>query len=137
MATANLTPAQAHAVVCAGGIQPHSITPEAALALLERNAASHATWLKAHGVTDNPARRATASYRCTAPIISLPIQRNGVRVQDAQHALARAEAWEKHGVEAVTLTPTGYGHGLRFGALPVRQALTILRALHRNALARK
>ena len=107
MTTTTLTPAQAHAIVCAGGIQPHSITPDAAQALLQRNASAHAAWCEAHGVIDSPARRAVATLDGCAPVIHLPYSVKGIHELDIQCASDKLAALTLAGATHVTYTPTG------------------------------
>ena len=103
MITTTLTPAQAHAIVCAGGIQPHSITPEAALALLQRNASAHAAWCEAHGVIDGPARRAVATLDGCAPVIHLPYSAKGIHALDIS---APVTSWPRSRWQALPMSPT-------------------------------
>lgn len=90
-----LTPAQAHAIVCAGGIQPHSITPEAALASLLANRAAVIRQRRAHGLADDhqyppPARKADTPLRVPVP--------HNPHALDILRAVKRAEASAPHPV---------------------------------------
>ena len=90
-----LTPAQAHAIVCAGGIQPHSITPEAALASLLANRAAVIRQRRAHGLADDhrpppPARKEDTPLRVPVP--------HNPHALDILRAVKRAEASAPHPV---------------------------------------
>lgn len=90
-----LTPEQAHAIVCAGGIQPHSITPEAALASLLANRAAVIRQRRAHGLADDhqyppPARKADTPLRVPVP--------HNPHALDILRAVKRAEASAPHPV---------------------------------------
>lgn len=90
-----LTPEQAHAIVCAGGIQPHSITPEAALASLLANRAAVIRQRRAHGLADDhrpppPARKEDTPLRVPVP--------HNPHALDILHAVKRAEASAPHPV---------------------------------------
>lgn len=90
-----LTPEQAHAIVCAGGIQPHSITPEAALASLLANRAAVIRQRRAHGLADDhqyppPARKEETPLRVPVP--------HSPHTLDILRAVRRAEASAPHPV---------------------------------------
>jgi len=90
-----LTPEQAHAIVCAGGIQPHSITPEAALASLLANRAAVIRQRRAHGLADDhrpppPARKEDTPLRVPVP--------HNPHTLDILRAVKRAESSTPHPV---------------------------------------
>ena len=85
------TPAQAHAIICAGGIQPWSITPEAAKAILTANKAATIRARRAHGLPDDHRPPPPAPRHATTVRIAVP---HNPTTEDITRAVKKARAHE-------------------------------------------
>lgn len=85
------TPAQAHAIICAGGIQPWSITPEAAKAILTANKAATIRARRAHGLPDDHRPPPPAPRHATTVRIAVP---HNPTTEDIIRAVKKARAHE-------------------------------------------
>lgn len=85
------TPAQAHAIICAGGVQPWSITPEAAKAILTANKAATIRARRAHGLPDDHRPPPPAPRQATTVRIAVP---HNPTTEDIIRAVKKARAHE-------------------------------------------
>lgn len=96
------TPAQAHAIICAGGIQPWSITPEAAKAILTANKAATIRARRAHGLPDDHRPPPPAPRHATTVRIAVP---HNPTTEDIIRAVKKAQAHEP--AQVIFYQPSG------------------------------
>lgn len=96
------TPAQAHAIICAGGIQPWSITPEAAKAILTANKAATIRARRAHGLPDDHRPPPAAPRHAVTVRVAVP---HNPTASDIVRAVKKAQAHEP--AQVIFYQPSG------------------------------